>query len=96
MSRLNDFFGDKFHKRVFFICLFISVGLLVASFLLPPMGLIEPSVLAGVGELFAFASLAQIVAAIERGKTAKISKGNVSLSVGNKDEKDLEENDKDL
>lgn len=91
MKWLNDFFGDRFHKRVFLVCLATSVLLLIASFLLPPMGLIEPSVLAGVGELFAFATLAQVVSAIERGKKATISKGDIHLTVG--DEKNEKKDD---
>ena len=91
MSRLDSFFGDKFHKRVFFICLIISIVLLIASFLLPPMGIIEPSVLAGTGELFAFATLGSIVAAVERGKKATLSKGSINLSIGDdKKEEDTE------
>lgn len=82
MKWINDFFGDRFHKRVFFVCLITSIALLVASFIIPPMGIIEPSVLAATGELFAFATLGSIVAAIERGKKATLSKGNVHLTVG--------------
>lgn len=89
MKWLNDFFGDRFHKRVFFVCLITSIALLVASFIIPPMGIIEPSVLAATGELFAFATLGSIVAAIERGKKATLSKGNVHLTVG--DDKKEEE-----
>lgn len=87
MKWLNDFFGDRFHKRVFFICLITSITLLVASFIIPPCGLIEPSVLAATGELFAFATLATIVAAIERGKRATISKGDIHLTVDGDDDK---------
>lgn len=85
MKRLGNFFGDRFHKRVFFICLFTSIVLLVASFLLPPMGIIEPSVLAATGELFAFATLGSIVAAVERGKKATLSKGSLNLSIGDEE-----------
>ena len=87
-EKLNDFFGGRFHKRAFFICLIASVLLLGVSFVTPPMWIIDASVIAAVGELFGFASLGEIVAAIERGKTAKISKGNISLSIENKEEKD--------
>lgn len=87
-EKLNDFFGGRFHKRAFFICLIASVLLIGVSFVTPPMWIIDASVIAAVGELFGFASLGEIVAAIERGKTAKISKGNISLSIENKEDKD--------
>lgn len=79
---LDRFFGDKFHKRVFLICLLVSVFLLVVSFFTPPKWVIDATILAAVGELFGFAALGEIVAAIERGKTAKITKGDITLSVG--------------
>lgn len=78
----NTFFGNRFHKRVFFICLTVSIGLIVTSFVTPPMWIIDGSVLAGVGELFGFAALGEVVAAIERGKSAKITKGSTSLTIG--------------
>lgn len=86
---LDRFFGGKFHKRVFLICLLVSVFLLVTSFFTPPKWIIDATVLAATGELFGFAALGEIVAAIERGQTAKITKGDITLSVGgeNKDNK---------
>lgn len=79
---VNNFFGDQFHKRVFFICLIVSIGLIVVSFLTPPKWIIDASVLAATGELFGFAALAEVVAAIERGKNAKIQKGDTSIMIG--------------
>lgn len=92
-DKLDTFFGDRFHKRVFLICLLTSVSLIIGSFLTPPLWIIDGSVLMAVGELFAFASLAQIVAAIERGKKAKISKGNMSLEVGENNDNKKENDD---
>ena len=37
--------------RVFYFNLFISIALIVGGFLLPPMGIIDGSVLTAVGEL---------------------------------------------
>lgn len=87
MRWIDNFFGDKFHKRVFFICLFTSITLLISSFIIPPLGIIEPSVLAGVGEVFAFASLGEIGAAIDRGRRATITKGSVNLTIDGDDNK---------
>lgn len=88
MKWIDGFFGNKFHKRVFFICLFTSITLLIASFIIPPLGLIEPSVLAAVGEVFAFASLGEIGAAIDRGRKATISRGDIHLTVDGDDAKE--------
>lgn len=78
---MTRFFGDKFHKNVFLICLMTSVGLIVTSFFIPPLAVVDGSVLAAVGELFGFAALAEVAAAIERGHSATISHGNTSIEI---------------
>lgn len=80
-DRLLSFFGDRFHKRVFLVCLMVSVGLIIASFLTPPMWIIDGSVLAAAGELFGFAALGEVAAAIERGHSATISHGNTQIEI---------------
>lgn len=85
-DKLLRFFGDKFHKNVFLVCLLTSVGLILASFVTPPMWIIDGSVLAAVGELFAFAALAEVAAAIERGHSASITHGGTTIEVRKEDE----------
>lgn len=80
-GRLTKFFGDRFHKNIFLITVMVSVGLIVASFLTPPMWIIDGSVLAATGELFGFAALAEVAAAIERGHSATISHGGTSIEI---------------
>ena len=86
-DKLNRFFGDRFHKNVFLVCLLTSLGLIVASFFIPPLAVVDGSVLAAVGELFGFAALGEVAAAIERGHTASISHGNTTIEI-RKDEED--------
>ena len=106
-DRLLDFFGDKFHKRVFIICTIAAIGLIVTSFFIPPMGIIDGSVLAGVGEIFAFAALGEVAAAIERGHSASITHNNTTIEIRKDDEekekhhhhhhiKELEEDDAEI
>lgn len=83
---LTEFFGDNFHKRVFLVCLVVSVGLIITSFITPPAWIIDGSVLAAVGELFGFAALGQIAAAVERGHSASISHGNTTIEIKKEDE----------
>ena len=78
---MNRFFGGSFHKWVFLVCLIVSVGLIITSFFIPPLAAIDGSVLAGVGELFGFAALGEVAAAIERGHTATIQHGNTSIEI---------------
>ena len=80
-DRLIRFFGDRFHKNVFLVCLIASVGLIITSFLTPPAWIIDGSVLAAVGELFGFAALGEVAAAVERGHSASISHGNTTIEI---------------
>lgn len=75
------------HKKIFWICLIVSVFLVVAGFLVPPLGVIDGSVLTGVGLLLAFAALAQIPYCLEAANHITLQKGDLSLDV-HKDEDD--------
>ena len=52
----------RFCAITFAICLFTSIALIVGGFFVPPMGVIDGSVLTAVGILFAFGTLAMIKA----------------------------------
>ena len=80
-DKLIRFFGDRFHKNVFLVCLLTSVGLIVTSFFIPPLAVVDGSDLAAVGELFGFAALGEVAAAVERGHTATISHGNTQIEI---------------
>ena len=70
--------------KAFYLTLAISLLLIVGGFLLPPMGIIDGSVLTAVGELLMFGVLAQLPAIIDaakNGKSVKISKGDFSAEV---------------
>ena len=70
------------HNLWFLIFSIVAVGLLIASFIVPPTGVIDPSVLAATGELFAFAALGTVIKAIDKGVDAKVQRGNTTLVVG--------------
>ena len=75
--------------KVFYLTLAISLLLIIGGFLLPPMGIIDGSVLAAVGELLMFGVLAQVPALIDaakNGKSVKISKGDFTAEVTSSDE----------
>lgn len=63
----------------FWICLIVSIGLMVAGFCVPPTGIIDGSVLTSVGILFGFASLAQIPIIIEVAGYVKMTKGDMTI-----------------
>ena len=69
-------------NAAFWVCLCLSIGLIVGGFLVPPTGKIDGSVLTGVGELFAFATLEVVAAAIHNGTDAKIKHNNTEVTIG--------------
>lgn len=74
------------YKWAFWVTLATSICLLVASFILPPTGIIHASVLKGVGELFGFATLGIIGDAVKRGADIRLTKGDMSVEVDNPDD----------
>ena len=63
----------------------VSIGLIIASFVVPPTGVIDPSVLAATGELFAFAALYVVFVAVQKGTRASVQKGDTTLTVSGKE-----------
>lgn len=78
------------HNWAFWVCLLVSIFLIVTSFFVPPKAVIDGSVLAAVGELFGFAALANISAAIAKGIDAKVEHNGTSITIGdlNKEKKE--------
>ena len=75
--------------RIFYLTFAISLLLIIGGFLLPPMGIIDGSVLTAVGELLMFGVLAQVptlIDAAKNGKSVKISKGDFSAEVSASDD----------
>ena len=75
--------------KAFYTTLAISLLLILGGFLLPPMGIIDSSVLTAVGELLMFGVLAQLpslIDAAKNGKSVKISKGDFSAEVTSSDD----------
>lgn len=64
-----------------------AIILIVASWFVPPMAVIDGSVLAAVGELFGFGALWTVVKAIDKGTPASLTHNGTTISV-NKDEED--------
>lgn len=75
------------HTKIAVIVLTVlAVALLTTSFFVPPMGMIDGSVLAATGEIFAFASLLTAVYGIEHGVSAKVEHKGTSLTIDKEDE----------
>lgn len=75
----------------FWTCLLTSIFLLVASLFIPPHGVIDSSVVAGVGELIGFGTLAAVFDGIDKAKNVTFQKGDTQISLSrNKKKKEAE------
>lgn len=76
------------------LAMLASIFLVIASFFVPPMAVIDSSVLAATGELLGGATLMNFVANIptylDAGIKAKISHGNTAITVAADEVKDSE------
>lgn len=72
------------------VCILATVGLFIASFIVPPTGVIDGSVLRAASLLFALASLAVLREAIREGIGAKLTHGNTTIEI-----KDLDNEEPD-
>ena len=80
------------------VCTLSAIGLLVASFIVPPMGEISPSVLKAGSLIFAFAALIEVREAITEGLGVKLTHGQTTVEVRDTDGKtdtEIQTNDED-
>ena len=71
------------HDVWFHIFAITALGLIVTSFFIPPTGIIDSSIFAGVGEIFAFGALWEIHIAIQKGIDAKIQHHDTTIKINN-------------
>lgn len=80
-------------RFTFVICFFVSVGLIVGGFFVPPMGIIDGSVLTATGELLLFPTLLYAFRALELGYRVKFQKGETTIELQKKNQlNDIEPN----
>lgn len=80
--RLKECFLDNLWFK---ILSFLAVAMLITSMILPPAGAIDPSVIGGVGEIFAFSALWSVMYAINHGHGAQITHGNTTVIIKDMD-----------
>lgn len=89
-KKIKEIYKNIKYKWAFWIGFFVSIGLLITSFFIPPLGVIHPSVLQAVAEVGFFSLLGIVADAIMRGSDIKVSKGDVKVEVNNPDLKEDE------
>ena len=76
---------------VFYITLGVTIILLIAGFILPPMGIIDSSVIQAAGILCRFSVVGQLPSIIESAKSVKLQAGHSSIEVVGHDKDKKEE-----
>lgn len=64
----------------------MSILLIIGGFFVPPIGVIDGSVLTAVGLLLLFATVEKIPEAVKAGHNLKIQKGVFEINVGSEDQ----------
>ena len=65
-----------------------SVVLIISSFIVPPLGIVDGSILAAVGELTGIGALWQFTKAMNKNIDAKVKIKEIELELNNKDDDD--------
>ena len=90
MTKRQKFVQDAKRSKacniVFAISFAVALALIIAGFILPPIGVIDGSVLTAVGELLTFPVLAIGFRAFMLGYDLKLSKGDTALEISNDEE----------
>lgn len=89
---MKEFYRNYLKSNLFFwLFSIIGVILIVAAFLLPPLSVIDNSVLIAVGEINGFIALGAVIKAIDKGVDATFKHNGTELDItSNKDEKEGE------
>ena len=99
---MSEIVGDVFRGMPWYLYLIIilAIGLLIASFIVPPMGIIDPSVLKAValvmGGTWLLYTTANIPDFLKAGAKIKASYGDATIEIGkHKPTKDEDNNEGD-
>ena len=63
----------------------VAITLIIAGFLVPPLGIIDGSVLTAVGEIVFLVTIFFVWDCVTKGKIEKIKKGDIEASISDND-----------
>ena len=79
---MREFYRNYIQSNLFFwIFSIIGVILIIAAFILPPLSVIDNSVLIAVGEINGFIALGAVIKAIDKGESATFTHNNTSITI---------------
>ena len=80
---MREFYRNYLKDNTFF-WLFSSIGviLIIVAFILPPLSVIDNTVLIAVGEIDGMIALGAVIKAIDKGESATFTHNNTSITIG--------------
>jgi hypothetical protein len=92
---MRKFYQNYIENNLFFwIFSVVSLVLIIAGFIVPPLGTIDNSVLIAAGEINGTIALGCVLRAIDNGVDATFQHNNTSVTITNKDEDGEKDGDK--
>ena len=87
---MREFYRNYLKDNTFFwLFSIIGVILIIVAFILPPLSVIDNSVLIAVGEIDGMIALGAVIKAIDKGESATFTHNNTSITItNNEDEED--------
>lgn len=73
-------------RTIFYVCLSVSIVLLLVSFFVPPTGVIDSSVLKAAAILLGFAALGIAGKNLAEGKDVTFTHGDTEVTIGEKED----------
>lgn len=79
---MKEFYKNYLQSNAFFwFFSIIGVILIIVAFILPPLSVIDNSVLIAVGELDGMIALGAVIKAIDKGESATFTHNNTSITI---------------
>ena len=89
---MREFYRNYLENNRFFIFFSIaSLILIVAGFIVPPIGIIDSSVLIAVGELNGTLAIDAVIKSIDKGRSASIKHKDTEVIINGDDDKQEDE-----
>lgn len=84
---MREFYRNYLANNGFFwLFSIIGVILIIAAFILPPISVIDNSVLIAVGEIDGMIALGAVIKAIDKGESATFTHNNTSITIKKEEE----------
>ena len=88
---MREFYKNYLKSNLFFwLFSIIGVILIIVAFILPPLSVIDNSVLIAVGEIDGMIALGAVIKAIDKGESATFTHNNTSITITNNDDEEDE------